>query len=294
MKIKFIYFLFTMINISNCFINFHINKMNSKFIMMKKNEFNLYTPKTENQKKYDNILAQDNDFILSVVGPTGTGKTLLACVKAIQKLKENKIDKIIITRPVVSIEEENIGFLPGNLDKMMDPWTRPIYDVFLDFYSKAEINNMIINNKIEIAPLGYMRGHTFKNSFILADEMQNSTPNQMLMLLTCIGINSKIVITGDLKQSDILNDNGLKDLIFRLKNKNKPENFHLIKINDSEIQRSKIVIDILRLYDKYDEIENEKINKKTPNIDYVYNYTNYLLNDDAALIPLKHISKYLK
>jgi phosphate starvation-inducible PhoH-like protein len=280
---------------------------------MKNKDIKLYIPKTENQKKYDNILAQDSNYVLSVVGPPGTGKTLLSCVTAIQKLKENKIDKIIITRPIVSVEEENIGFLPGNLEKKMDPWTRPIYDVFLDFYSKAEINNMIINNKIEISPLGYMRGRTFKNSFILADEMQNPTPNQMLMLFTRIGINSKIVITGDLKQSDLINDNGLEDLVFRFKNKKIPDNFYLIEMNDSDIQRSDIVVDILKIYDKYEEpnkivkneeittiVKNEEITKIVKNEEItkiVKNEENHKVNiyeDDAALIPLKDISRYFK
>jgi len=136
-------FLSLMINFANCFIKITNVKLNNKFIMAKNKEFNIYIPKTDNQKKYDNILDEDSDFLLSVIGPPGTGKTLLACVKAIQKLKENKIDKIIITRPIVSVEDENIGFLPGNLEKKMDPWTRPIYDVFLDFYSKAEINKSL-------------------------------------------------------------------------------------------------------------------------------------------------------
>jgi len=304
MKILFIYFLFMIMNFGNCFINVSYNKITKKNLIMKNKEINIYLPKTKNQEKYNNILAEDGDYILSVIGPPGTGKTLLACVKAIQKLKENKIDKIIITRPIVSVEEENIGFLPGSLEKKMDPWTRPIYDVFLDFYSKAEINNMIINNKIEISPLGYMRGRTFKNSFILADEMQNSTPNQMLMLLTRIGINSKIVITGDLKQSDITNENGLKDLTNKLKNKNIPNNFHLIEMDDSDIQRSNIVIDILKLYGQYKEVEivkteykslktNNVISNKiiTKNKNERFNYINYLTNNDAALIPLRDIKK---
>lgn len=320
--INCVFFLSVMLGYVKCFIHTNNIKISNKFFMAKK-EINLYTPKTHNQKKYDKILDDDGDYMLSVIGPPGTGKTLLACVKAIQKLKENKIDKIIITRPIVSVEDENIGFLPGNLEKKMDPWTRPIYDVFLDFYSKAEINNMIINNKIEVSPLGYMRGRTFKNSFILADEMQNSTPNQMLMLLTRIGINSKIVITGDLHQSDIMGKNGLEDLVFRLKNKNISSNFHLVEMNDSDIQRSDTVMNILKLYnDKHindKKFESVKINKETnitnknktnskltkKNIDKNFefikmnnntnssiNYMYYYSNNDAALIPSKDISKY--
>jgi phosphate starvation-inducible PhoH-like protein len=314
--------LFFFLNSVECFI-YPINiKISHKFLMAKNKEFNIYTPKTDNQKKYDNILDKDDDYVLSVIGPPGTGKTLLSCVKAIQKLKENKIDKIIITRPIISVEDENIGFLPGNLEKKMDPWTRPIYDVFLDFYSKAEINNMIINNKIEISPLGYMRGRTFKNSFILADEMQNSTPNQMLMLLTRIGINSKIVITGDLHQSDIASKNGLEDLVFRLKHKNISNNFHLIEMNDSDIQRSNTVINILKLYDDKENVDTNFELVKIPEKKFTLNYTDFnfkrnimdqkielmkinkinnitlnfrnftVKNDDAALIPLKDISKH--
>jgi phosphate starvation-inducible PhoH-like protein len=314
MKIITVSLLFILATFGECFINLSCNKMTKKYMIAKNKESNLYIPKTDNQKKYDNILAQDSDYMLSVVGPPGTGKTLLACVKAIQKLKENKIDKIIITRPIVSVEDENLGFLPGNLEKKMDPWTRPIYDVFLDFYSKSEVNNMILNNKIEISPLGYMRGRTFKNSFILADEMQNSTPNQMLMLLTRIGINSKIVITGDLQQSDITHKNGLKDLIFRLKNRNIPSNFHLIEMDDLDIQRSNTVIDILKLYNDNIKVEEVKVENKKYELDLIKNVTDnvtdnkaiinkennisgkkyYISNNDAALIPLKDISKFYK
>lgn len=280
------------------------------FLFNKNNDFKslkyLYNPKTENQQKYFDLLNQDNEYILTVYGPPGTGKTLLACVNAIQKLKESKIDKIIITRPVIAVEDENIGFLPGNIDKKMDPWTRPIYDVFLDFYSKAEIKNLIISNKIEISPLGFMRGRTFKNCFILADEMQNSTPNQMLMLLTRLGHNSKIVITGDLEQSDILNKNGLQDLVIKLnESENNSNYFHLIKMIDDDIQRCDIVKEILKLYKKTNEKdisivkeisiikESNKTNEKNITIvnEMKINYNN---NNDAALIPINHILKNYK
>jgi len=207
----------------------------------------LYVPKTDNQKTYVNYLNSKNDYILSVIGPAGTGKTLLACNKAIEDLKNKNIDKIIITRPVVPVEEE-LGFLPGNIEKKMDPWTRPIFDIFLETYSKSEINNMVLNGIIEISPLGFMRGRTFKNSFIIADEMQNSSPNQMLMLLTRIGVNSKIVITGDLAQSDRIENNGLKDFVYRLKNNKLPDNFFLVEMENSDIQRSQLVANILSLY----------------------------------------------
>lgn len=263
---------------------FHLMKTtfakNIKSYLVMKNKFvNIYTPKSENQILYNNILNKDTEYVLSVVGPAGTGKTMLACVKGIEKLKQDKIEKIIITRPIVSVEEENLGFLPGNIEKKMDPWMRPIYDVFLDFYTKKEVNELILNNKVEISPLGFMRGRTFKNSLVIADEMQNSTPNQMLMLLTRLGINSKIVITGDLNQSDLKDKNGLQDLISKLDNK-MPNNFYLVKMNKEDIHRSDIVIQILDLYKK--EEVNKAINKAV---------NKEVNNSDAALIPINHISK---
>jgi phosphate starvation-inducible PhoH-like protein len=278
-----------------------INNNKKSFLIMKKvSSINplskLYTPKTENQKNYVKYLGSKMDYILSVVGPAGTGKTLLACNKAIDELNKKNIDKLIITRPVVPVEEE-IGFLPGNIEKKMDPWTRPIFDIFLDSYSKSELTNMIKENIIEISPLGFMRGRTFKNSFIIADEMQNSTPNQMLMLLTRIGTNSKMVITGDLAQSDRIENNGLKDFINKLKNNKMPENFYLVEMEDKDIQRSKLVNDVLQLYNSKPIIPISKpiiskplipkpiILNRIINVDTTENG-----NKDAALIP-KNICK---
>jgi phosphate starvation-inducible PhoH-like protein len=285
------------------FINFVFSKKINSFLIMKNKEIiNIYAPKTENQIKYNDILSKDSEYLLSIVGPAGSGKTFMACVKAIEKLKENKIEKIIITRPIISVEDENIGFLPGNIEKKMDPWVRPIYDVFLDFYSKKEINDLILNNKIEISPLGFMRGRTFKNSFIIADEMQNSSPNQMLMLLTRLGINSRIVITGDLQQSDLGVKNGLNDLINKLENQS-TDNFYLIKLNETDIQRSIIVNNVLKLYNK--KQEDKPVNllnlTDTKNTDKditdkdINDKKKYInKNDDAALIPISHQSRNYK
>jgi phosphate starvation-inducible PhoH-like protein len=281
-------------------LNYNTNKRNifMKNIHTSNNNY-LYTPKTENQKIYVKYLDSKIDFILSVIGPAGTGKTLLACNKAIDDLKKRNIDKIIITRPVVPVEEE-LGFLPGNIEKKMDPWIRPIFDIFLETYSKSEINNMIMNGIIEISPLGFMRGRTFKNSFIIADEMQNSSPNQMLMLLTRIGENSKMVITGDLAQSDRIENNGLKDFIYKIKNNKVPENFYLIEMDEGDIQRSQIVNDILRLYKlnekKNDAIKNieplkEDLIKKSIENKNLVRDTTENGNRDAALIPRKDMQK---
>lgn len=252
----------------------------------------LYIPKTPNQKEYVNALDSKDDSITVVIGPAGTGKTLMACNSAVNYLKENKIDKIIITRPVVPVEEE-IGFLPGSLVKKMDPWTRPIFDIFEEYFSKTQVASMVTNGQIEISPLGFMRGRTFKNAFIIADEMQNSSPNQMYMLLTRIGINSRMVITGDLEQSDKLENNGLKSLIEKIQiyNKNQRlENIRLIVLNASDIQRSELVESVINLY-KYkpfeDNIKNEtKYEIKKP----IYIEPDNFYSD-AALIPKKDYKK---
>ena len=251
----------------------HVLPLSSKRSLYNKSLFNLsmkreysklshvYQPKGYNQKLYFEYLHDPKQKIVATIGPAGTGKTMLAVSVAVDLFKKKHYEKIIITRPVVSVEED-IGFLPGNLVKKMDPWTRPIMDIFMEYYGQAEITNMIQNNIIEISPLGYMRGRTFKNAFIIADEMQNSSPNQMLMLLTRIGINSKMVITGDLAQSDKSENNGLKDLIYKYKNyyvKNAPiekqnstitdnAQIKIVELNNTDIQRSEVVQKVLQIY----------------------------------------------
>jgi phosphate starvation-inducible PhoH-like protein len=211
-----------------------------------------YNPKTLNQKNYFNSLKNNNIDLLFCLGPAGTGKTLFACQEAIQKLQSNTVSKIVITRPTIAIEE-NMGFLPGDIKNKMHPWTIPIFDIFEEYYSRKDINSMITNNIIEIAPLGFMQGRTFKNSIIIADEMQNSTPNQMFMLLTRIGDNSKMIITGDPAQT-INENNGLSDIVIKLNNKYSVEyemvedNINIIKMNSHDIQRHHIVSKISKLY----------------------------------------------
>ena len=258
----------------------------------------LYTPKSDNQKAYVNALNKKEDCITIVTGPAGTGKTLMACNSAIQYLKETKIDKIIITRPVVSVEED-IGFLPGTIAKKMDPWTRPIFDIFEEYYSRTQVTNMVLNGQIEISPLGFMRGRTFKNAFIIADEMQNSSPNQMYMLLTRIGTNSRMVITGDLEQSDKFENNGLKDLLIKYKNSEKLKNILLVELDKTDVQRSELVKDVMKIYEKKDTviktnsipftISNSPI--KNPNTrKLIMEITNNGSND-AALMPRKDLLK---
>jgi len=211
-----------------------------------------YLPKTENQQLYVNYLNDEMNDIIIVNGPAGSGKTMFACLKAIHLLKNDMIDKLVITRPVVTVEED-IGFLPGDIAEKMDPWTKPIFDLFLEYYSKKELDVMIENEIIEIAPLAFMRGRTFKNSFIIADEMQNSSPNQMKMLATRIGVNTKMVITGDLKQSDIHTQNGLCDFINKINyyenKKNNSDFIKIIELDIDDIERSRIVKKVIQIYD---------------------------------------------
>lgn len=217
----------------------------------------LYKPKTINQELYFKCLMNPNYPIVLGIGPAGCGKTLFACVTAIQELRRGTIQKIVLTRPTVAVEEEELGFLPGNLRHKMDPWTRPIFDIFLEYFQQKDLDTMLYSGVIEICPLAYMRGRTFKHTFIIADEMQNSTPNQMLMLTTRIGDESKMVITGDLNQSDRSMNNGLLDLMqkivgYPMDADQSPLGIQLVEMDTADILRSPIVSQILRLYGKTD------------------------------------------
>ena len=171
-------------------------------------------PRNTAQEIYIEALLEKR--MVFAVGPAGTGKTLLAVLRAIKALREHEVTKIILTRPAVSVDEKH-GFLPGDLNAKMEPWTRPIFDVFEEYYGLPETKRMLDEGTIEIAPLGFMRGRTFKNAYVIADEMQNATPDQTKMLLTRIGEGSSMIITGDLRQHDRgFDKNGLKDFLERL------------------------------------------------------------------------------
>jgi phosphate starvation-inducible PhoH-like protein len=195
---------------------------------------------------YKKILNENNVKLVIAIGPAGTGKTMGACQEAIKQLKEGNIKKIVITRPIIGADND-IGFLPGKLEDKMAPWTRPILDVFYDYYTKSKIEQFIKNDIIEISPLIYMRGRTFKNAFIIGDEMQNTNINQMKMLLTRIGDNSKMVITGDLAQKDIIIKNGLDHFLNLIKNNNS-DMIGIIHMNNNDIKRSEIVQTIINIY----------------------------------------------
>jgi phosphate starvation-inducible PhoH-like protein len=203
-------------------------------------------PRNKNQEQYVIKLLDESKDIVFGVGPAGTGKTLLAVQVAVKLFKEGKIDKIIVTRPAVSVDED-LGFLPGTLEQKMAPWTRPIFDVLREYFNAREIEGMIEEGIIEIAPLAYMRGRTFKHSFILADEMQNATPNQMKMLLTRLGEGSMMAVTGDLAQADRLKDNGLIDFT-KLLETNNTEHLDVVHFSQGDIERHEAVKEVLQVY----------------------------------------------
>lgn len=206
------------------------------------------TPRNFNQDDLLGYLEDRNVNIVFAVGPAGTGKTLLSTLVGIRELKANRINKFVLTRPAVSADEEH-GFLPGTLQEKMAPWVRPILDVFGEYYTTDQIEYMLQDNKIEIAPLAYMRGRNFKNSYILADESQLCTPNQMKMLLTRIGEGSKLVITGDLEQADRGHDNGLKDFLDRIE-KHKSSRIKMVRFDEKDIERHPVVTEVLGIYNK--------------------------------------------
>jgi len=204
-------------------------------------------PKSLNQEKYIIGLLDDTQDIVIAHGPAGTGKTYLAMLAAIKKLRLSEIERIVLTRPAVGVEDEKHGFLPGTLEEKMAPWTRPLLDVMREYYSAFEITKMLETGVVEIAPLAFMRGRTFKHSWIIGDEMQNATPGQMKMLLTRIGEGSKIVVTGDVEQTDKRKkDNGLIDLCERL---NSPVGgITTCELTACDIQRHKIIGAVLGMY----------------------------------------------
>ena len=205
-------------------------------------------PKSRGQEQLVLSLLDDATDVTVAVGPAGTGKTYLAMQAAIRALRSGQVDRLILTRPAVGVEDERHGFLPGDLIAKMEPWTRPLLDVLREYYSARDIVDMMENTVIEIAPLAYMRGRTFKNAWIIADEMQNATPAQVKMLLSRIGTGSKITVTGDVEQADRKTlDNGLIDLCQRLQSR-EVTGLKVITLSGRDVQRHPMITEILDLY----------------------------------------------
>mgnify|MGYP000598529499 FL=1 len=227
--------------------NFHNNVVQINNYLPEKQKTVKIIPRNRSQEEYMLTLADAKKDVVFGIGPAGTGKTLIAVLTAIKLFKEGAIDKIIVTRPAVSVDED-LGFLPGTLEQKMAPWTRPIFDVLREYFTAREIEGMIEEGVIEIAPLAYMRGRTFKRSFIIADEMQNSTANQMKMLLTRLGEESKMAVTGDLNQADRMLDNGLIDFINQLRVHQNVTRISYVTFGHKDIERHEAVKEVLEVY----------------------------------------------
>ena len=185
------------------------------------------------------------------IGPAGTGKTYLACAMAAKAYKNNDVQKIILTRPAVE-SGESLGFLPGALEEKIDPYLRPLYDALFDIFGKENTKRLKEKEIIEIVPLAYMRGRTLDNSFIILDEAQNTTKEQMKMFLTRMGMGSKVVVTGDITQIDLPNrkTSGLSVAIKVLKN---IEGIEFSYLDDVDVVRHKLVKEIIKAYGKFEE-----------------------------------------
>ena len=204
-------------------------------------------PKNLSQETYLLKLNDPEKMITFAIGPAGTGKTMLAVQWAIQQLNWGDITKIVITRPAVSVDEQH-GFLPGDLNQKKVPWTKPRMDVFAENYNAREIEHMIREGVIETSPLAYMRGRTFKDSIIIADEMQNATPSQMKMLLTRLGQGSQMVVTGDLQQADRPSNNGLLEFLQLFNNFEKNRYVDVCHFTVGDVERHDAVKEILAIY----------------------------------------------
>ncbi|MEV0162658.1 PhoH family protein [Nonomuraea fuscirosea] len=205
-------------------------------------------PKTVNQKRY--VDAIDNHTVVFGIGPAGTGKTYLAMAKAVRALQEKRVNRIILTRPAVEAGER-LGFLPGTLYEKIDPYLRPLYDALHDMVDPDSIPKLMAAGTIEVAPLAYMRGRTLNDAFIILDEAQNSSAEQMKMFLTRLGFNSKIVVTGDVTQVDLPSGtvSGLRvvqDILEGI------PDIHFARLSSADVVRHKLVSEIVDAYGRYD------------------------------------------
>jgi phosphate starvation-inducible PhoH-like protein len=226
----------------------NVVELNSYF---KKKQQVSILPRNTSQEYYLELLKNPKKHIIFAIGPAGTGKTMLGVQWAIKQLKEGVIERIIITRPAVSVDEEH-GFLPGTLNQKMEPWTKPIMDVFQEYYHTKQIAEMLEEGIIEISPLAYMRGRTFKHAFIVADEMQNATPSQMKMLLTRLGEGSRMVVTGDLNQADRPRENGLLEFCTLFDEGGDCRMIAMAKFQTKDIERHPVVREVLSIYKELD------------------------------------------
>lgn len=206
-------------------------------------------PRGENQQNYVANLVDADKCMVFAIGPAGCGKTMLAMQYAVKGLLEKKYDRIIVTRPNTAVDDKDIGFLPGDILRKMAPWIAPLVDVLKETYSPQEVKKLFADEIIEVVPIAYMRGRTFKKALIIVDEAQNTTPSSLLSILTRIGEDSKMVITGDLKQTDHRGVNGLQDFLRRFdNNKDKMQGIAVNTFGNIDIQRHHVISTILDIY----------------------------------------------
>jgi phosphate starvation-inducible PhoH-like protein len=209
----------------------------------------MLAPKSVNQRRYLEAIER-NDLVIGI-GPAGTGKTYLAVAMAISALVNKQVSRIILTRPAVEAGER-LGFLPGTLQEKVDPYLRPLYDALYDMIESDRVEKLLERNVIEVAPIAFMRGRTLNDSFIILDEAQNSTPEQMKMVLTRLGFNSKMVVNGDITQIDLPNGrrSGLIDATEVLKG---VEGITFVQFDDKDVVRHTLVQRMVRAYERYNE-----------------------------------------
>lgn len=209
--------------------------------------------KTHGQKRYINSI--NKNTIVFAIGPAGTGKTFLAIAMAVTAFKNKEVNRIILTRPAVEAGEK-LGFLPGDLQNKVDPYLRPLYDALYEIMGYEAYQKYLEKGMIEVAPLAYMRGRTLDDSFIILDEAQNTTPEQMKMFLTRIGIGSRAIITGDITQVDLPGDrkSGLKEVIEIL---NDIKGIDFVYLTEKDVVRHELVQKIIKAYERFDNIKNK-------------------------------------
>ena len=211
-------------------------------------------PKTIGQKQYvDSVL---HNTVTIGVGPAGTGKTYLAVAAAVAAFRDKQVNRIILTRPAVEAGEK-LGFLPGDLQSKVDPYLRPLYDALFDMLGAESFQKQLERGNIEVAPLAYMRGRTLDDSFIILDEAQNTSVEQMKMFLTRLGFNSKMVVTGDITQIDLPDGrrSGLVDAVKILKD---VDDIQIVRFNERDVVRHKLVQDIIKAYEKHEDVKKRK------------------------------------
>ena len=210
--------------------------------------------KTVGQRRY--VEAIEKNTVVFGIGPAGTGKTFLAVAMAVKALREKQVSRIILTRPAIEAGEK-LGFLPGDLQSKIDPYLRPLYDAMYEMMGAENYQRHLEKGTIEIAPLAYMRGRTLDDCFIILDEAQNATPEQMKMFLTRLGFNSKAVVTGDLTQTDL--PSGQKSgLAVAVKILGEVEDIYIHAFTDRDVVRHKLVQQIIRAYEKYEKANAER------------------------------------